>query len=363
MPTVPLGESTAGANMLANLGFTGVPNGADPPRAINAHLAEPGGTVLKTEKLDEKETQASIDLAAALPKGLLGGPLVAEQGQVVGFLVPEADSGPPPATPGRLVDVGAIREVLAAEGITPRQGPVDTSFEAAMHAFKNGGFAASIPNLKATLTLFPGHAMATANLAVAEQNVAAGTPGPADAGGTTAEGPAGADGGISWVGWLLLLAAALLLAGIVAFLLRRRSRASSSGGDTAPPRTPPAGKSQPAAASRTPGPATGSRSVVPPGGPGGTGRGGPNSPGRGAPALSGSTRSGPGRSASVVGQGPAATVADPDRRPSRATAAPAAPSPSARDVPVGTEQPAFCTSCGAQLAVGHLYCGRCGAAR
>jgi hypothetical protein len=108
-----------------------------------------------------------------------GGPVLDEKGEVVGFLTPEAGSGRPPAAAGRLVNVVAIRAALSKEGVTPRRGPVDGTFEAAMHAFKNGGFAAAIPGFKAALAIFPGHAMAATNLAVAEKNVASGTPGAA----------------------------------------------------------------------------------------------------------------------------------------------------------------------------------------
>ena len=201
MPTVDLGESTEGASALAALGFEGIPGAQYQQRTINAHLAETGGTVFKTENLDEKETAASIDLAAALGTGFRGGPLVAESGRVVGFAVPDAASGPPPAAPGRLVDAGAIREVLNEAGITPRQGPVDTSFERASHAFKNGGFAAAIPNLEDTLELFPGHALAAANLAEAQKNVAAGTPGAAP----PAEGSSAATGTGGGFPWTLVL--------------------------------------------------------------------------------------------------------------------------------------------------------------
>jgi hypothetical protein len=208
MPTVALGESTKGARALSVLGFTGIPNGPDTQQAIYSHLAEVGGSTLQTEGLDEGETKDAVQLAAALPAGMRGGPVVAEQGQVVGFLEPEAGSGPPPATAGRLVDAGAIRDVLSADGVTPRRGPVDTSFEAAMHAFKNGGFAAAVPNFKATLALFPGHALAANNRAEAERNVAAGEPGPAPPGDDQV---AGSGAGFPWTVVLIAVAVVLLL--------------------------------------------------------------------------------------------------------------------------------------------------------
>ncbi|WP_448621971.1 trypsin-like peptidase domain-containing protein [Geodermatophilus sp. URMC 65] len=377
MPTVPLGESTAGAYMLAGLGFTGVPNGADPPRSVNAHLAEPGGTRLKTENLDEKEYKANVDMAAALPAGMLGGPLVAEQGQVVGFLVPDADSGPPPAAPGRLVDAGAIRGVLSAEGITPRQGPVDTSYEAAMHAFKNGGFAASIPSLRATLDLFPGHALAAANLAVAEQNVAAGTPGPAPPAPPADSAGTGSATSFPWAVVLLVL---LLLAVVAVLVLRRRRHASAPGSGTPLPGMPRPragaagygeGQTDPSDPSGTgrrerqaaPSVASGSGSGT------GTGSvvvvesdesrpGAAPSTNRGEPTPSGSAPSRP-----VTRHGQAGAGGDGSHRASRAFAEPT-PVPSTRrgaaSQPTAEDRPTFCTSCGVRLAPQHRYCGRCG---
>ena len=356
MPTVDLGESTEGASALAALGFGGIPGEEHPQQTINAHLAEPGGTVFKTEDLDEKETKASVDLAAGLQAGLRGGPLVAETGRVVGFAVPDADSGPPPAAPGRLVDAGTIREVLDAAGVTPRQGPVDTSFERASHAFKNGGFAAAIPNLEDTLELFPGHALAGANLAEAQRNVAAGTPGAAaPAEGSSAAPDAGATS--PWTVVLSAVAAALLLGAIVLMVLRRRGKAAGPAGaarsgtpspgpvrpGTAKPGTPRSGPARPSevtrgAPSRT---ATGvrERQKVPSG-----------VTNAGAVSVIEAREAGPGgaRSGAVPGQRAAGAVGN------------GAESPSHAGPPVAEDSQAFCTHFGAALGPHHKFCGRCG---
>jgi hypothetical protein len=379
MPTVALGQSTEGAQALANLGFTGVPGEGQELQAINAHLAEAGGTVLKTENLDEKETKANTDLAAALPQGLRGGPVVAEGGQVVGLLEPEADSGPPPASPGRLIEVGAIREVLSAARISPRQGPVDTSFEAAMHAFKNGGYAAAIPNFKATLGLFPGHAMARTNLAEAEKNVAAGTPGPAP--GTSAgSSSAGTSTGTSWTVVLVVVAALLVVAAVVAFLLLRRRRAGPGGAPGSSPVPPrprtgqavaprprdavPAGPSRPAAAKgerqAAPGRAPVARAEAEPvmadGGP---------APGAAAPGREKPGRPGSASSKQLPRHASAAAVAGGGQRLSRASATAQPVTTAGRHTPLAPgaeDRPVFCTACGAALAPHHRFCGRCGAA-
>jgi hypothetical protein len=240
LPTVPLGDSREGAQALAALGFEGIPDKTHAEKQINAHLAEPGAAVLKTKDLDEKEAKAAVDLAAGLKAGMRGGPLVSERGVVIGFLVPDAQSGPPPAASGRLVDVSAIRKVLAAEKITPRQGPVDSFFEAASHNYKNKEYAAAIPNLEKTLELFPGHAIAAANLTNAKAQVAAGTPGASPtAQGSPVTSSAGT-GGFPWLLLVIVVAAVVLLAlAALLFIRRRRGREPTpAGGLPTPPRTP-----------------------------------------------------------------------------------------------------------------------------
>jgi hypothetical protein len=351
LPTVPLGDSRAGAQALAALGFEGIPDKTHEEKKINAHLAEPGSDVLKTKDLDEKEAAAAVELAAGLKAGMRGGPLVSERGEVIGFLVSDADSGPPPAASGRLVDVSAIRKVLIAEKITPRQGPVDSTFEAASHNYKNKEYAAAIPNLEKTVELFPGHAIAAANLADAKAQVAAGTPGASPSTQASAAAGSGSTNGFPWLLVLLVVAALLLLAVAVALLLRRRRRQepTPAGGLPTPPRTPKPREGQPAGAPR---PAAGGRdgravpsSAVPGPGAGGVAviEGGGSSPSRVGPAPSGAP------SRAVAGHAPATDARDASRRASRVSPAPA------------TGRSAFCTSCGSPLAAEHRFCGRCGA--
>jgi hypothetical protein len=370
MPTVALGDSTSGAHALGVLGFTGIPNGPDQLQAINSHLDKVGGTALQTADLTDKDKQTAAKLADGVAKGMHGGPVVAEDGQVIGFLAPDAGSGPPPATAGRLVDAGAIQGVLSAAGVTPRRGPVDTTFEAAMHAYKNGGFAAAIPNFKAALALFPGHAMAANNLTDAEQKVAAGmTAAPAAAGDPTPGGPpAASSGGFPWTVVLIVLVALLLLAAAAVLLLRRRRRASTEGVATSSPGTVRPGEGQPAAPPRA---ATGQRerhaahsgAARSPSGAvsvkegDASGRAGAASRSLGGQAASVSAPSG-----SVAGKGPLAAARDGFRRTPQASVAAPASSPrhDASFVPATGERPAFCTSCGAHVAPQHRYCGRCG---
>jgi Trypsin-like peptidase domain len=379
MPTVALADSREGARALSALGFTGIPGSTHDLQGINTHLAEVGSNVLKTTGLQPEEQADNARLAEGLKNGMHGGPVVAESGQVIGILEPDARSGPPPAAPGRLVDVGAIRQVLAAEGITPRRGPVDTSFEAAMHPFKNGGYTAAVPNFKKALELFPGHFLAAKNLAVAEQKVASGSPGPAPAGGDTATADRSA-GGFPWSVVLLAVAALVLVAAVAALFLYRRPRLAPGGGTpppapamfgagrsaaprprdgrpATPPRTPAGPPERPGVPSAAAGSGPGAVAVTESGGPG---RSGAASSGRGDVAASAAASSG-----SVPGQRSATAGGDSSGRASRPSAAAPSLASSGRDAPIGpptANRPEFCTSCGASVAPHHRFCGRCGAA-
>jgi hypothetical protein len=371
MPTVALGTSTAGVRAISVLGFTGIPRGGNPVPSIDAHLDKVGGSALKTAGLNAQETAAAVRLASGLTAGMRGGPVLDEQGQVIGLLTPEAGSGPPPAAPGRLVGIGAIRTVLSKEGVTPRRGPVDSSFDAAMHAFKNGGFAAAVPGFKAALAIFPGHAMAAANLAVAEKKVASGTPGAAApaVGGKSATGTTGSRPSFPWTVVLLAVAAVLLLAAAATLVLRQRHSTNVPGGPAPSPGTPKPKEGQSAVPPRSAD--GGGRSEMVPGkgsGPGavaviergGSGRSGAASPSRAGPGPSAAAPPG-----SNPGKSPAAAHGDGSLRASRATAAPTSVPSSRREPSLepGTNNGlAFCTQCGAHLAPHHRYCGRCGGA-
>jgi hypothetical protein len=163
MPTVDLGDSTAGTANFEALGFTKIPE--EPPSdkgpIVNAkgHLIGSGPEVVKDE-LQPK-------LATAIAAGIWGGPVVGETGRTTGFLQVR-----PPGPDGKQVpymtDVGAIRKALAAAGVEAQQGPTDAVFEAAMHNYKNKSYAAAIPSLEETLALYPGHALARQYLKTAE---------------------------------------------------------------------------------------------------------------------------------------------------------------------------------------------------
>ncbi|HEX8971257.1 MAG TPA: hypothetical protein VF825_06845, partial [Oryzihumus sp.] len=288
MPTVDLGRSTSGAEALSALGFTGVPGPTTPLLALNTHLATVGGTALKTTGLTAADLAVALRLGRLVPAGLTGGPLVAEQGQVIGLLVPPngpasanpsaaspsdvASSTPTPATQSattaaspsasaspspaktatlppsaapRLVTATAITAALRAAGVTPHRGPVDTSFEQAMHLFKNRGYAGSIPGFRNALALFPGHYLATQNLAIATKLRGSSVSQSGQMPGMP--GQAAADTSSSVSPWLVagLVLLGLVLLGLVVWAVLRRRRTPGPASPVppvaaAPQGTPPA---------------------------------------------------------------------------------------------------------------------------
>ena len=392
-PTVAVAQSAAGASALGVLGFTGVPGPKHPIVEVNQHLAKAGAAELKTVDLTADDVKDAARLKVALAQGIAGGPVVAERGQVIGLLPGPVRAGQPAPD---LVGVAAILPVLKAAGVTPHAGPVDTSYESAMHLFKNGKYAAAVPGFKNALQLFPGHYRARANLAIAEDRAKAGGGNAAPVPGAPAEETAPADG----FPWLLAAGiglATLMLAAIVLALVRRSRSSGGAAGDEAPPppRTPvAAGAPARAAASATP-----SRAGAPPRNPRPAGQG-PGTPrsgnaGVGHPGPAGSAAAGTGVAAAGVAgaglagagmagagtAGPRAATpgagAGPGGDRARVPSAGAKPSPSvqaSRPVTPGqapsVQQASraaaseagfrFCTSCGGRLAAQHQFCGWCG---
>lgn len=404
-PTVAVAPSMAGASALAVLGFTGVPGPHSPLLDINQHLAKPGGAVLKTANLTADDVKDATRLKAALGKGLAGGPVVAESGHVVALLPapPAAGKGAPD-----LVTVAAILPVLKSAGITPHGGPVDTSYEAAMHLFKNGAYAAAIPNFTKALELFPGHYRARANLAVAQARAKSGGGNAAPAPGASSPTEDATSSGFPWLLAAGIGLGVLLLAGAVVAMVRRSRSGSQAGEPPQPARRAPV----PVGAAGARGPSQGaqSRAGAGPDGPVRTpGRGGPGGAGAGAPA-SGSARRGTPGARGTMGPtgGPGGPGAGTGRQPAPSTGRPPAPStgrppavlstghqqapatapqqsPSPGAVAGASAQPSrpvanaqassvreasvgpgstpgfrFCTSCGGRLAAQHQYCGWCG---
>jgi hypothetical protein len=351
MPTVAVAQSAAGAKALGVIGFTGIPSAAHPLQEINQHLAQTGGSQLKTTGLDAQDVMDAARLKQALQGGMAGGPVVAERGQVIALIPGPAPAGSPAPT---LVGVAPILQALQSAGVTPHGGLVDNSFEAAMHLFKNSAYAASIPNFNKTLELFPGHFMASQNLAVAQKHVAtgAGAAAPAATGAANTSTTAGA-GPPGWV-WVALVA--VLVVGAVAFLLvmlRRRQGTADAGVEGSPESRK--GVEGPRGSAVTPGVrparprgAVPADPVLPP-------NKSVRQPSAAAPSP---TRSRNG-TASPLGDGTSAarspmqgSMSSAPRRAAAVQQGPGAQAPS--------EELRFCTSCGRHLSQQHKYCGWCG---
>jgi hypothetical protein len=159
MPTVQLADSTQGAVAFSLLGFSGVPSDGRSLRKVDGHFVSSGAAAVKK---DEHFTE----LTAAMTAGLSGGPVVAERGQVVGFLNQSAgdaqQSGPGALT---LIGPGPIRAALTKAGINPHRGPADFAYESALHNYGNKLYAPAVPSLAQTMKLYPGHVLAGEALA------------------------------------------------------------------------------------------------------------------------------------------------------------------------------------------------------
>jgi hypothetical protein len=352
MPTVALGQSATATKGFTVLGFGDVPT-AKPASQVQliAHFKAPGGPPFDKDEYLPK-------LEAGLAAGARGGPLVAaDTGQVAGLLATPADTtGAASAAAPSFVDVKRIREVLASAGVEPRRGPTDAVFEDAMHSFKNKLYTPPIPSFERTLELYPGHALATADLAVARAK--AGTA--EDLTGKEGAGQGGGAAGSGLPGWVLpavtfVVVLAVLATAIV--LLRRRRGGQGGPGAAAPPK--PAG----AAAASSAGPAGRPKALPSPAaGAAQRARAGADGAAPPAPAAPKPAAVRP-VAAGQVGAAVAAQPAGSFRSgPSGAAARPAVDAAQAATPRRWTPDDAqtFCTQCGHRLGSGHRFCGFCG---
>lgn len=351
MPTVKLAafdvtkaKAPGGEIPGAVLGFTGVPGADHDLHQVNTHLLVKTGTA-KSEDMKE--------LGPMLTEGLRGGPIIANEQEVVGFYPwtvaavgsPAGSAVVNPSVP-KLVDGASITKVLDAAGVDARRGPTDGQFEDALHSFNNAEFSGSIPALRRTLELYAGHFKAHEDLtvALAKRGTAADLTGQ-----DTNSVSVGTDGGggSNVFVWVSSAVALLALVGLVIVLvLRRRGKAQAGAAAPARPATSPAADGGAAAPGR---PSTAPRSEGSKGGDRGTGAPAAPAPRRPAPparttgGASGGA-SGAAAAAPAAGQPGTGAVAV---RPSLETSAPA-------------DAKTFCTSCGQRLAPNHQFCGWCG---
>jgi hypothetical protein len=330
MPTVNLGQTLAGAEAVSILGFTSVPTASHPLVQIDAHLVQKGASTIKPADFNPK-------LINGLRAGVRGGPVVAEGGQVIGFMssplqgAGQAETGSP-----TLVTVAAIRSALQKAQVTPHRGPVDVDFEAAMHNFKNAGFAASIPSFQDALSLYPGHFLASTNLETAK--VKQSTAPTAGSTQTTAVAQTPSKRSTAWV-WILIVLALLAALALGTLLLVRRRRRRPPGAGAGHSGTAPVPPDRPIPT------ATGARAPS-------TGRAGPTA-----------------QRLPTGKEQPASAVAASPAQGSRVAARPremsVMQSPSVATTNVAAagrsqQTPIFCTSCGGRLAAHHRFCGWCG---
>jgi zinc-ribbon domain len=151
------------------LGFTTAlfkqPLGQQSLSKLDGHFAKAGSTKLDLgQSADDKSVFPA--LVNGMNAGVAGGPVVGERGEVVGFLIRRPGGSPSDLS---LVDPATIWAALAAAKIIPHSGPTDSAYESAMHNYKNKLYSAAIPSLTQTLKLYPGHALATEALALANQ--------------------------------------------------------------------------------------------------------------------------------------------------------------------------------------------------
>jgi hypothetical protein len=215
MPTVALGTTNADVAAFSVLGFTQTPTNEKSLSTAIGHFPADGATeVDKDEDYDP--------LVKALGAGLLGGPVVGERGQVVGFLAGAA--GPADLASGLvLVGPDKVRAALTKANVDARRGPTDAVYESAMHNFKNKLYPASIPSFEQVLSYYPGHALAAEKLAIAAQG---GVPGESGAPSSPGSATQSSDAA-SWYDRFLLpilLGFAVLVAVVVLLAVLRRRR-------------------------------------------------------------------------------------------------------------------------------------------
>ncbi|MGH8969152.1 MAG: trypsin-like peptidase domain-containing protein [Actinomycetes bacterium] len=326
MPTVELGQSVKGAEAVAALGFTGVPGPKQPMAQLNGHFTKAGSGVLN--RTGDDDTKGYYEkLVAGLGQGLHGGPVVAEQGQIVGFFAkPQGEEVP------KLVDAEAIRAALKGVGVTARSGPTDTAFENAMHSFKNDEFSGSISSLQETLKLYPGHFNASQNLAVAQARE--GTPADKTPEGGGATGAVSGDDGPGWLTFASI-GIVVLLALVLGLLMLNQRRQGAKHRTVPPPAPGPVPTASGASVQRP------STSAAPPP----------------APDKVPTSRTGMG-----VPPGAAGAAQPRSSQSSLSVMSPpeAVERPSASSAVTSTGHPTFCTSCGQRLSPNHRFCGWCG---
>jgi serine protease Do len=171
LPTVALGTSADGlssGDAVTALGFAG--SAQRPPTGVTAPTRASGRVS------DVRNVGASRQIRAHLrgEPGISGGPVIADDGQVVGLASYARLDGRPRQTQAFLRTIDDVREAITEAGLQPARGQVDALFGQGMALFWEEHYSAAVPLFQRVLDLYDGHPAARRYLAQAQGR--AGTP-------------------------------------------------------------------------------------------------------------------------------------------------------------------------------------------
>jgi S1-C subfamily serine protease len=171
MPTVPLATSTGdlqSGQPITVLGFPGsvrsLPTGTTDPAKLFGHVSNvrPAGA------------SQLVEVDIRLERGTSGGPVVDDNGKVIGLVSFSRLDSNGSRDQGYLRTVDDIRSALRGVGIQATRGEVDSIFAQAMEMLWARHYSAAIPLFQKVLNLYDGHLLAKRYLA--EAQVKAGGP-------------------------------------------------------------------------------------------------------------------------------------------------------------------------------------------
>lgn len=166
MPTVPLASTAMdlqSGDEITALGFPGSSRDN-----LETGVTQPNKVFGNVSNIRPEGTSSLIEVDANIEPGMSGGPAVDGDGDVVGLIsfALLQSSGESGAKYLRTVD--DIKTAMAAAGVEASRGPADSAFEAAMDAFWNRHYSASVPLFEKVLALSSGNLAAKGYLADAQ---------------------------------------------------------------------------------------------------------------------------------------------------------------------------------------------------
>ncbi|MFI6909548.1 hypothetical protein ACIBKY_50370 [Nonomuraea sp. NPDC050394] len=161
MPTAPLADKVPDkpGSPTNVAGFLGRPAAKLQHTVEIAHLGQGGsGQGGRPFSDPEKKVDEPVKLGALADRGMIGAPVIGDKdGHVIGMLVGGGKDA-------RMIGVREITTALAAAGVTPRRGAVDSAFEAALTRFHTKYYTEAAPGFQRVMELYPGHIVAGAHL-------------------------------------------------------------------------------------------------------------------------------------------------------------------------------------------------------